>query len=258
MDAVLGLSGGEVRGEAADSLNSGARSPDNPRQELCVVEAAIYLISGLIGGVLGAMIAARLVRLDRLWLPNAEVSIADIAASLRASASAAADGRPALLASIREAKHPLLAQGLALLAAGTPAGEIRKILSARSLEIGRRDEAWRAFGRVLGYAAPICGLACMVAAFFRSLGVLNDPDGISSGGAVALIMLVIAAPMMNALARRFPKGAASDTSRGELLAAAITEGVVAIGGGASGLEAEQVFSRVLGRPASHASLSVAA
>ncbi len=207
-----------------------------------MVHAAFALIGGLVGGVLGAMVAARLMRLDRLWTPRGGVPVGEIADRLRAAArGGSGDVR------VVDAGHPVLLRGLAMVAAGRNAAEIRRELLAQSVVIARRDRVWRSVGRALGFAAPICGLAFMAGALFGALGALEEPGGMTSNGVIGLVMLVVAAPMMHALAWRFPKIEMEYTARRELLATAIAEGVVAIGAGAGEGEVLGRFDEVLGR-----------
>ena len=207
-----------------------------------MVHAAFALIGGLVGGVIGAMVAARLMRLDRLWTPRGGVPVGQIADQLRAAARGGSGN-----VRVVDAGHPVLLRGLAMVAAGRNAAEIRRELLAQSVEIARRDRVWRSVGRALGFAAPICGLALMAGALFWALGALEEPGGMTSNGVIGLVMLVVAAPMMHALAWRFPKIELERTARGELLATAIAEGVVAIGAGEGECEVMGRFDEVLGR-----------
>ncbi|MFN7396201.1 MAG: hypothetical protein ACK5RX_06570 [bacterium] len=207
-----------------------------------MVHAAFALIGGLVGGVIGAMVAARLMRLDRLWTPRGGVPVGEIADRLRAAARGGSGN-----VRVVDAGHPVLLRGLAMVAAGRNAAEIRRELLAQSVGIARRDRVWRSVGRALGFAAPICGLAFMAGALFWALGALEEPGGMTRNGVIGLVMLVVAAPMMHALAWRFPKIEMECTARRELLATAIAEGVVAIGAGEGEGEVLGRFDEVLGR-----------
>lgn len=222
-------------------------------------EPLAYLVAGLCLAVAGAFIAARLMKLDRLWAQRDDASLDLLADQLAAAATIASQDDPSHLRGLADrAGHVLLSAGLYRVASGVGLTELKQALLDQSRDLARRDERWRFAGRLLSYAAPVAGLGCMVGALIVGLRSLQDATSMSAGGAVGIVVLLVAAPLMNAVARRLPKADSTSIARGELLAIAITEAVLLVRQGASAADVRGKFDAILGRTPAPVAFSRAA
>jgi len=199
---------------------------------------------GVTLAVAGSFLAARLVRLDRLWLAVGGTSFEHRAANARHDLLAlAAD--PASIHTTRTT-HPLIRAAAPMLQQRGPETAIRQQLLTTLSSAARPWRLARGLGRILGLACPIGGLGLLVAGLFSALGVLQGLSasavadgaggnsggagvvGISGSGALSLMALVIAVPLVNTVSRRLPKRGSEPELRNELLAQAVLEGLLTI------------------------------
>lgn len=186
--------------------------------------ALLLMLSGLGLAIAGAFVAARLLRVPRLFAPGTLFAPADPATVVArlATPGAGADD------------HPLLALARHGLAAGMPEHALRDTLNAASIRRLRQLQRAHAIGRALGFAAPVAGLGLLFGAMATAAGSLSQAQaggGITPASATGLMLLLVAVPLINLISRRFPKVAPGALLHAEHEALAITEGACALARG---------------------------
>jgi hypothetical protein len=253
------------------------------------------MIGGVGVAVLGALVAAKLARVDRLWggamtRPrrgsgiDAGVSggvvdrqIAEIQAVLRQAVLARGDrgegsssgmtGRAMRWQALRaRVSSPMLGEGVRLLSEsdGAEAETVRTRLTQWHAAQAAQELRCAAAARWASVLAPVLGygligvaamlsvrqlqvaLAADAAGASVSVGDLLARGGDGASGVMALMIIVIAAPLMNAMSRRLSRHAgrsAREIHQREALSVATIEGFAAVAAGHDGAHVVAVFDR---------------
>jgi hypothetical protein len=193
---------------------------------------------GLTTALVGSFVAARLMRIDRLWTglggpdydARARATRQDLV-NLATQTFDATGPRPAPL-------HPLIATAAPLLRASASPDQLRRTLAQELARAAGPSRAARSLGSALSLASPIAGLGLLITGLFSALSTLqgvagsatlaSGPAPISPTSALSLMALVIAVPLVATIARRLPSQGQAHLVRNELLAQGVLESLILI------------------------------
>jgi len=209
---------------------------DNPAVDPVIA----YFLLGLVAGVGGSFLAARLARVDRLWaLPDKPDPRALVQPIGRAARVYHATGPSGLVAVASSCDHPLLGYALRLVVRGEPAVAIRRAVSDRLAATHRVDRRCQFVGRLLGQLAPVLGISGMAGAMYLGLSRLQDPTGSVAGLAISVMLLMVGGNLIAMFGRRLSRATPPATIAGQVAGAMIIEGASMIRDGSSPTDVER-------------------
>ena len=215
---------------------------------------SFYFVFGLVAGVAGSFIAARLMRVDRLWaLPGKPDPRTLIKPLTQAANVYQVTGPTGLIALAAAVDHPLLAYALGQIIQGHSAEVVRSNINNRLNLLHETDRRCQFFGRLLSRLAPVLGIAGMAGAMFVGLSKLQDPTGSAAALAIAVMLLMVGSNLIALFSRKLSKAAPVATITGQVAGAIIVEGATMIRSGATPQAIESRLLALLGdEPASSA------
>jgi flagellar motor component MotA len=220
---------------------------------------AFYFIFGLIGGVAGSFLAARLLRVDRLWaLPGKPEPRSLIKPLTQAANVYQVTGPTGLVALAASADHPLLAYALDQIIQGHSAQQVRANVNRRLNALHETDRRCQYFGRVLNQFAPVLGIAGMAGAMYVGLSRLQDPTGSAAGLAIGVMFLLIGSNLIALFSRRLSKAAPLATTAGQVAGSMIVEAATLIRSGETAQTIERRLQVLLGDEPVSATIAKAA
>lgn len=208
---------------------------------------AFYFIGGLLAGVFGSFIAARLMHVDRLWaLPSKPQPQSLIKPLTQAASVYALTGPAGLVALASNADHPFMRSALRLIIEGRTPDNLRETLQKKAHATHEFDRRCQFLGRLLAQLAPVLGIAGMAGAMYIGLSRLSDPTGSAAGLAVAAAMLMVGGNLIAMFSRRLAKPAPTATAAGLVATTMIIEAAAMIREGATAKAVEQRLSTLTG------------
>jgi chemotaxis protein MotA len=207
----------------------------------------LYLIGGLIAGVVGSFIAARLLTVDRLWaLPDKPAPRSFLASLTTAAKVYTVTGPSGLVNLVGATEHPLLSYALKLVIHGTSPQEIRQRVSDRLDALHAVDRRCQFAGRLLSQLSPVLGITGMAGAMYLALSRLNDPTGSAAGLAVCVLLLMVGGNLIAIFGRRLSKVTPQSTGAGQVTGTMIIEATAMIRSGATPQAVEARLLAILG------------
>lgn len=219
----------------------------------------LFLVCGLVAGVAGSFVAARLMAVDRLWaLPGKPEPRTLVRPLVQAATIYNATGPTGLVAVAAASDHPLVKAALRQIIEGRGADELRASLNARLDSMYRTDLKCQFAGRLLGKFAPVLGITGMAGAMYLALSQLKDSSGSVAGLAVAVMLLMVGGNLIAMFSRKLSRGAPRATSAGQIGGAMVIEAAAMIRGGATPQAVENRLGVMLGDEPAPAAASQAA
>lgn len=206
-----------------------------------------YFISGLIAGVAGSFIAAKLLRVDRLWaLPGKPEPRSLIVPLKQAATVYQVTGPQGLIALAASVDHPLLAYALGQIIQGHSADAVRANVNNRLDSMHTTDRRCQFAGRLLYQLAPVLGITGMAGAMYLGLSRLQDPTGSAAALAVGVMILLLGSNLIALFSRRLSKAAPQATVAGQIAGSMIVEAATLIRSGANAAAVESRLRTMLG------------
>ncbi|MFT3686095.1 MAG: hypothetical protein QM783_14440 [Phycisphaerales bacterium] len=236
---------------------------DNPDEGLdrglTVDPVLFYFVGGLTAGVLGSFVAARLLRVDRLWSGSGKLDPVSVVTPLVQAAKVYAVTGPSGLVNIAgAAEYPLLRYALCQVIDGKSPEEVRTNVYRRLDRMHRVDRRYRFAGRLLGSLSPVLGITGMAGAMYLGLSRLNDPTGSASGLAICVLLLMVGGNLIAMFGRRLSAAPMESAVAGQVAGAVIAEGTALIRSGATAQEVAHRARVMLGEEPPTAELAKAA
>ncbi|MCW5765834.1 MAG: hypothetical protein KIT68_07645 [Phycisphaeraceae bacterium] len=193
-----------------------------------VIELCLLVVAS----VIGALVMARVLRLDRLVaraltrhaaLPAPHEAVATV---VRLAEAASRQGMGALGSAVGRAPDALTQRGLGLIESRTEPELLRRDLH-RSLDMMLAMRPGR-MGRLTSQAMATIGLGSLAVALALVLRHADDPTTISAGVALAVLSLVVAGGVFHQLSRPFADAFHATRAQEMLAGLILIEGLLAI------------------------------